>query len=74
LDFLSRRLVLILALLTLALPVFAVPWAGTGLRPPMMRPMVSMKYLDAKDLGPNFDIRPHLKAGRFNVVDFYADW
>ena len=63
-----------LLLLLLTAPGWTIPWGAAGVPPARMRPMPQMRVLNADHPGESFDLKAHLTEGRFNVVDFFAEW
>ncbi|MBX3167071.1 MAG: hypothetical protein KF760_06655 [Candidatus Eremiobacteraeota bacterium] len=53
---------------------WAAPWGAAGVARPPMRSMPQMRILNADSPGQPLDLKAELTAGKFNVVDFYADW
>lgn len=53
---------------------WAAPWGAGGVARPPMRSMPQMRILNADNPGQPLDLKAELTAGKFNVVDFYADW
>ena len=58
----------------LTLSVWAAPWGAGGIARPPMRSMPQMRILNSDRPGEPLDLKAELTAGKFNVVDFYADW
>lgn len=54
--------------------LMAAPWNTGGLGPPRLRAMPQMRLLNEDRPGQPLDLKAELTAGKFNVVDFYADW
>lgn len=66
------RILILLFLLSGA--SWAAPWGAGGVNRPPMRSMPQMRILNADRPGQPLDLKAELTAGKFNVVDFYADW
>lgn len=54
--------------------LLAAPWNSGGLAPVRMKPMPQMRLVNEDRPGRALDIKAELTPGKFNVVDFYADW
>lgn len=65
---------LLCCLWLLAMPSLAAPWNSGGLPPVKMKPMPQMRILNADSPGEPLDLKAELSEGKFNVVDFYAEW
>lgn len=60
--------------LLLSLAGGAAPWGAGGIARPPMRSMPQMRILNEEHPGEPLDVKAEITPGKFNVVDFYADW
>jgi hypothetical protein len=59
----------------LACLLWCAPWGtSTGLPPRPMKPMPEMRIINEDRPGLILDLASELSPGKYNVVDFFADW
>lgn len=66
-----RKLMLVLLCTTWS---WAAPWSGGGMNRPPLTSMPQMRILNQDSPGQLEDLKAELTPGRYNIVDFFADW